>query len=401
MARLRTLDDLEVGGAAGGRRVLVRADLNVPMRRGEPSDWTRITRLAPTVAELRAKGARVVLLSHLGRPQGADPAFSLRPLVGALGQAYGIGAPAFAPDCIGEAAAAAAAGLGPGGVALLENLRFHPGEEANDTDFAAALAALGDLYVGDAFSCAHRAHASVVALPRLLPAAAGRAMQTEIEALESAMEKAERPLTAVVGGAKVSTKLGLLRNLVAGVDTLAIGGAMANTFLRARGHGIGRSLWEPDLAVEAEAVEAAAAAAGCALVLPEDVSIARELAPGAAFRTVAATAVPADALSLDIGPATVRAFCRALEKSRTLLWNGPLGAFETPPFDAGTNAAAAAAAELTARGRLLSVAGGGDTLAALEHAGAAERFTYVSAAGGAFLEWLEGKALPGVVALSD
>ena len=397
MADLRTLDDLTLGG----RRVLVRVDLNVPMGEGRIADWTRITRLAPTVRELRAKGARIALMSHFGRPQGTVvPALSLKPLIGPLGEAFGGKAPAFASDCIGDSAAAVLDGLGEGDIALLENLRFHPGEEANDADFAAALAALGDLYVGDAFSCAHRAHASVAALPRLLPAAAGRAMQAEIEALEAVLAAPRRPLMAVIGGAKISTKLGLLRNLVARVDTLAIGGAMANTFLKARGHAIGRSVWEADLATEAQAVESAAAAAGCALLLPEDVSVAPELARGAPSRTVAAAVVPADMLSLDIGPATVRAIGRALEGSRTLVWNGPLGAFETPPFDAGTNATATAAAALTAEGRLTSIAGGGDTLAALEHAGAAARFTYVSAAGGAFLEWLEGKALPGVVALT-
>ena len=303
MGRLRTLDDVEVGG----RRVLVRADLNVPMRAGKPTELTRIERLAPTVAELRAKGARVVLMSHFGRPKGADPALSRGPLSGALGDECSMDAPVFAPDCIGAAAAAIVDRLRDGEVALLENLRFHPGEEANDPEFAAALAMLGDLYVGDAFSCAHRSHASVVALPRRMPAAAGRAMQAEIEALERVMEKAERPLMAIVGGAKVSTKLGLLRSLVARVDILAIGGAMANTFLRARGHGIGRSLWEADLAAEAGAVETAATAAGCTLVLPKDVSVAHELIPGAPFQTVAATGVPEDALSLDIGPATVRA----------------------------------------------------------------------------------------------
>ena len=397
MAGLRTLDDLSLGGL----RVLVRVDLSVPMREGRVADRTRIARLAPTVRELRAKGARIVLLSHFGRPEGTVvPALSLKPLIGPLGETFGGEAPAFASDCIGDSAAAVIEVLDEGDIALLENLRFHPGEQANDADFAASLAALGDLYVGDAFSCAHRAHASVAALPRLLPAAAGRAMQAELEALEAVLTAPRRPLMAVIGGAKVSTKLGLLRNLVARVDTLAIGGAMANTFLKARGCAIGRSLWEADLAAEAQAVESAAAAAGCTLLLPEDVSVAPELAHGAPSRTVAATAVPADMLSLDIGPATARTIGRALKASRTLVWNGPLGAFETPPFDAGTNATAAAAAALTAEGRLLSVAGGGDTLAALEHAGAASRFTYVSAAGGAFLEWLEGKALPGVVALT-
>ena len=396
MRGLRTLDDLDTGG----RVVLVRADLNVPMREGKPSEVTRLERLAPTVAELRAAGARIVVMSHFGRPKGVEQALSLQPLTGPLGEVFGTAAPVFASDCIGKAAAAAVSGLGEGEIALLENLRFHRGEEANGAAFASALAALGDAYVGDAFSCAHRAHASVVGLPRRMPAAAGRAMQAEIGALESVLERPRRPLMAVIGGAKVSTKLGVLRSLVGHVDTLAIGGAMANTFLRARGHGIGRSLWEPDLAAEAEAVESAAAAAGCALLLPEDVTVTAALEPGAPARNVAATAVPADTLSLDIGPAAVRALERAMERSRTLVWNGPLGAFETPPFDTGTNAVAGAAAALTARGQLLSIAGGGDTIAALEHAGAAARFTYVSAAGGAFLEWLEGRTLPGVAALT-
>ena len=393
---LSTLADLDTAG----RRVLVRADLNVPMCGGRPADGTRIERLAPTVAELRAGGARIVLISHFGRPQGVDPALSLQPLAGPLGEAFATAAPVFAPDCIGEVAANVVNGLADGEIALLENLRFHPGEEANDPKFVAALAALGDAYVGDAFSCAHRTHASIVGLPQRLPAAAGWAMQAEIEALESVLKRPRRPLMAVVGGAKVSTKLGLLRSLVGHVDTLAVGGAMANTFLGARGHGIGLSLWEPDLAAEARAVEAAAAAAGCALILPEDVAVAATLAAGATVHTADATAVPADMLSLDIGPAAVRALERAMERSRTLVWNGPLGAFETPPFDGGTNAAARAAAALTARGHLLSVAGGGDTIAALEHAGATTDFTYVSAAGGAFLEWLEGATLPGVAALA-
>ncbi|MEE8246576.1 MAG: phosphoglycerate kinase [Alphaproteobacteria bacterium] len=396
MAALRTLDDLEVGG----KRVLVRADLNLPLNRGRVADTLRIERLAPTLMELIGGGARVVVLSHFGRPQGRVVAeLSLRPVVAPLSAALGGKEVAFADDCVGAEAEAVVAALGDGEVALLENLRFHAGEESNDPDFVARLAALGELYVNDAFSCAHRAHGSVVGLPRLLPAAAGRGMEAELEALGAALEAAERPLMAVVGGAKVSTKLELLHNLVAKVDVLVIGGGMANTFLHARGLEIGRSLAEQALAETARAVIEHAALAACELVLPVDVVVAEALEPGAATATVAADRVPAKAMILDIGPKTAALAARKLEDCRTLLWNGPLGAFETPPFDRGTTRLARAAAALTEAGRLMSVAGGGDTLAALNHAGVAAGFSYLSAAGGAFLEWLEGRELPGVKAL--
>jgi len=392
----RTIDDLDVAG----RRVLLRGDLNVPMADGRVSDTTRLDRLAPTVSELAGKGARVIVLSHFGRPKGEpNPEFSLKPVVPALEAALGGRTVAFAPDCIGAAASAVTEALGDGEVALLENLRFHPGEEANDPGFARALAALGELYVNDAFSAAHRAHASTEAIAHILPAAAGRAMQAELEALSKALDDPERPLAALVGGAKVSSKIAVLENLAARVDAIVIGGAMANTFLHARGIDVAASLMEPDFVGTARDVEAAASEAGCALLLPEDAVVAAALAPGVETRTVPIDAVPAGAMILDVGPASVAALKAALGGWRTLVWNGPLGAFETPPFDAGTVAAARAAAARTKAGQLLTVAGGGDTVAALAHAGVAGDFSYVSTAGGAFLEWLEGKALPGVEAL--
>ncbi|MDJ0609405.1 MAG: phosphoglycerate kinase [Kiloniellales bacterium] len=394
--RFKTLDDLDMEG----RRVLLRADLNVPVKDGRVTDATRITRLVPTLEALRGRGARVVLMSHFGRPKGkVVPEMSLEPLIGPLSDALG-GAPvAFAGDCIGQAAEAAVARLGPGEVVLLENLRFHAGEEANDADFAAALAVLGELYVNDAFSAAHRAHASVEALARLLPAAAGRLMQAELEHLAQCLDDPRRPLAAVVGGAKVSTKLDLLGNLVQRVDLLVIGGGMANTFLNALGVGVGRSLCEHDLAETARAIVEKAKAAGCDIVLPTDARVAGDLAPGQEEQIVSIKAVPEDAMILDIGPASAEHLMRRLGECCTLVWNGPLGCFETPPFDRGTTVVARAAAELTEQGKLLSVAGGGDTVAALAQAGALERFSYVSTAGGAFLEWLEGKTLPGVAAL--
>ncbi|MGE0723561.1 MAG: phosphoglycerate kinase [Alphaproteobacteria bacterium] len=391
----RTLDDLD----PAGRTVLVRADLNVPMADGRVTDATRIERLAPTLAELADRGARVVVMSHFGRPKGRDPALSLQPLVAPLSTALGGRPVAFATDCIGSAAEAAVRSLAPGGIALLENLRFHSGEEKNDPTFAAALAALGDLYVNDAFSAAHRAHASTEALARLLPSAAGRLMQAECEALARALETPARPVLAIVGGAKVSTKLDLLKSLVGKVDRLAIGGAMANTLLFARGIAVGASLSERDMVETCRAIEAAAAAAGCTLVLPVDAVVAPRLAEGVATRTVAIDAVPGDQMILDVGPATVALIARHLAEAKTLVWNGPLGAFETPPFDAGTAAVAREAARLTRAGGLLSVAGGGDTVAALSAAGVVDALSYVSTAGGAFLEWLEGRALPGVEAL--
>jgi len=395
-----TLDSLaELKDGAEGLRVLLRGDLNVPVRDGKVTDATRIDRLVPTIRELSNKGCRVVLMSHFGRPKGqVVPDMSLKPLIPAIEAAVGAGV-AFADDCIGDAAASVIDSLPPGGIALLENLRFHPGEEANDADFIAALAALGDVYVNDAFSAAHRAHASTAGLAGALPSAAGRLMQAELEALDSALGNPARPVSAVVGGAKVSTKLDLLTNLVGKVDRLAIGGAMANTFLHALGTDVGASLCEHDMADTARAVVAAADEAGCEIVLPSDVVIAAEFAAGAACETVKIAAVPGDKMILDVGADSANALAASLKECRTLLWNGPMGAFEIPPFDAGTNIVAKAAAELTQSNELLTVAGGGDTVAALSAAGVVEDFSYVSTAGGAFLEWLEGKDLPGVAAL--
>ncbi len=396
MGGFRTLDDLEVAG----RRVLVRVDLNVPMREGAAGDTARIDRVAPTLAELAERRARVVVVSHFGRPRGRRvPAMSLAPLADALSAALSGRAVRFAPDCTGETAQRAVASLADGEILLLENLRFHPGEEANDPAFAVSLAALADLYVGDAFSAAHRAHASTAGVAALLPSAAGRLMQAELEALERVLGTPERPLAAVVGGAKVSTKLALLANLAAKVDVLIVGGGMANTFLFARGVAVGASLLEPDLAETARAITAAAEAAGCRLLLPRDAVVAREFREGAESETVPTSAVPPDGMILDLGPGSTAEIAEALAAARTLVWNGPLGAFEIAPFDRATVAAAREAARLTEAGRLLSVAGGGDTIAALRHAGVLQSFSYVSTAGGAFLEWLEGKTLPGVAAL--
>lgn len=396
MAGFATLDDLPVAG----KRVLVRADLNVPMRDGRVGDATRIDRLVPTLHHLRAAGARIILMSHFGRPKGrADPALSLRPLADALSKALG-GLPVnFAEDCVGAVAMEMAEGLGDGDVLLLENLRFHGGEELNDPGFAAALAALGDVYVDDAFSCAHRAHASVVRLAGLLPSGAGRGMQAELEALEGALGSPDRPLAAIVGGAKVSTKLELLENMIAKVDVLAIGGAMANTFLHAQGHDVRRSLCEPDLSRTAIDIMSRSKEGGCEILLPEDVVVAPALSGDAGTRVVDVDSVPEDMMIFDVGPDSAGALGDRLGDCRTLVWNGPLGAFEVPPFDSATSTVAAAAARLTKNGKLLSVAGGGDTVAALAHAGVSEDFTYVSTAGGAFLEWMEGKTLPGVAAL--
>ena len=382
-----------------GRRVLVRVDLNVPMKDGRVTDMTRIERAAVTLKELAGRGARVVVLSHFGRPKGKDPALSLQqlvqPLAGVLERSI-----RFAPDCVGPEAEAAVNALKDGDVALLENLRFHSGEETNDPKFVDALACLGDLYVNDAFSAAHRAHASTEGLAHRLPTAAGRLMQAELEHLARALENPQRPVVAIVGGAKVSTKIDLLTNLVAKVNALVIGGGMANTFLHARGVDIGQSLAERDLADTAREVEQRAEAAGCRILLPEDAVVADELKLGVPTRTVSVSAVPQRAKILDIGPKTAAVIEQQLGEARTLVWNGPVGAFETPPFDAGTVRIARKAAELTKAGRLLSVAGGGDTVAALAAAGVEDQFSYVSTAGGAFLEWLEGKELPGVAALS-
>ena len=392
----KTLDDADVAG----KRVLVRADLNVPMQDGEVSDATRLHAVAPTLRELTAKGARVIVLSHFGRPKGArNPDMSLAPIVPALSLATGVSGIAFAPDCVGEAAATAVGALADGDVLVLENLRFHPGEEANDPDFAAALAKLADLYVNDAFSCAHRAHASTDGVTRHLPTFAGRAMEAELTALAGALDNPEKPVGAVVGGAKVSTKLDVLLNLVSRVDHLLIGGAMANTFLFAEGADVGRSLHEPDLAETARRVVAAAASAGCHVHLPSDFVVAAGLAEGIETSTVPADAIPTDLMALDVGPATAEAYAIAINACRTLVWNGPLGAFEVDPFDQATVAVARAAAARTRDGLLNSVAGGGDTVAALAKAGVVGDFSYISTAGGAFLEWLEGRDLPGVTAL--
>jgi phosphoglycerate kinase len=396
MPAFRTLDDLEVKG----KRVLVRADLNVPMKNGKVADASRIERQAPTIRELAEKGAKVIVLSHFDRPKGkVVPSMSLKPIVPALAKA--IGRPvAFAGDCVGDVAKAAVAKLKPGEVLLLENTRFHAGEEANDAKFAKQVASLGDLYVNDAFSAAHRAHATTEALARLLPSAAGRSMQAELEHLAKALTDPARPLMAVVGGAKVSTKIALLENLISKVDVIVIAGAMANTFLAAEGRNVGKSLYEEDQLDLARRIVSAATGAGVVIILPSDAVVAKELKLKARARTTDVFGVKDDEMILDVGPATVAEFDNRLLGTRTLVWNGPFGAFETPPFDKGTVAAAKAVAKRTKEGRLISVAGGGDTVAALNHAGVAEDFTYVSTAGGAFLEWLEGKELPGVEALA-
>ena len=389
---MQVLDDLSLAGS----RVLVRVDLNVPMQDGRVSDGTRIERAVPTLSELADKGAKVIVLSHFGRPKGKSvPSMSLAPLAGPLGAALGRPVAFAAMD----GAADAVAGMANGDVLLLENVRFDPGEEANDSAFAKSLADLGDIYVNDAFSCAHRAHASTEALAHLLPAAAGRAMQAELSALEAALANPTRPVAALVGGAKVSSKLAVLGHLLDKVDQLIIGGGMANTFLFAKGIAVGASLCESDLADTARQIMAQAKDAGCEIVLPVDVVLAREFKAGADSATVAVDKVPDEMMILDVGPASILDLTRRLESCRTLLWNGPLGAFEIAPFDTGTVKVAQAAAAQTRAGKLASVAGGGDTVAALRHAGAADDFTYVSTAGGAFLEWLEGKTLPGIKAL--
>jgi len=397
VSRFRTLDDI---GDVSGKRVLVRVDLNVPMHDGAVSDDTRLRATLPTVTELADRGAIVLLLAHFGRPKSERrPDMSLalvtRPYSEVLGRPV-----QFINDCVGEDARQGIATLQPGDVAILENTRFHAGEEKNDPALAQAMAALGDLYVNDAFSAAHRAHASTEGLAHLLPAFAGRAMEAELKALEAALGKPERPVAAVVGGAKVSTKLDVLKNLVGKVDHLIIGGGMANTFLAARGVAIGKSLAEKDLAETADEILGAADRAGCTVHLPYDVVVAKEFAAHPpSLRTANVHEVAADEMILDIGPAAVEALADVLKTCRTLVWNGPLGAFETPPFDAATVALARTAAALTQEGSLVSVAGGGDTVAALNQAGAAGDFSFVSTAGGAFLEWMEGKALPGVAAL--
>ena len=393
-AAFRTLDEADLGG----KRVLVRVDLNVPMENGTVTDATRIERVAPTITEIADKGGKVILLSHLGRPKGPDPAQSLRPVAEALARV--IDRPvAFSPDCIGPAAEAAVAALRPGDVLCLENTRFHRGEEKNEPGFVEALAKLGDLWVNDAFSAAHRAHASTEGLGHHLPAYAGRAMQAELAALTRALESPERPVAAIVGGAKISTKLDLLGNLLAKVDALIIGGGMANTFLAAEGKRVGKSLAEHDLVTTARDIMMKAAERRREIVLPVDAVVAHEFAARAPSRVVPVDAVDGDDMILDIGPRSIEHVVSVLARTKTLVWNGPVGAFELEPFDTGTVEAAEAAAELSEAGKLVSVAGGGDTVAALNKAGVTDRFTYVSTAGGAFLEWLEGKALPGVEVL--
>ncbi|HEY9163424.1 MAG TPA: phosphoglycerate kinase [Magnetovibrio sp.] len=397
MSNFKTIDDLDVAG----KRVLVRSDLNVPMQDGKPSDTTRIDRSAETIKDLAAKGAKVIILSHFGRPKGKVVAeMTLKPVADAMAAALGRDV-AFATDTIGDSAKAVIAAMQNGDVAMLENVRFHAEEEKNDPVFADALAALGDVYVNDAFSTAHRAHASTEALARKLPCAAGRLMEAELTALGNALEKPQKPVAAVVGGAKVSTKMEVLGNLSKKVDMIIIGGGMANTFLFAQGHDVGKSLCEKDMAADALKIINDAAANGCEIVLPLDLVVAGEFAAGAANKVVGVDAIPADMMALDVGPATVADVEKRLAACKTLVWNGPFGAFEIAPFDKGTNAAAQAAARLTKAGSLLSVAGGGDTVAALAHAGAADDFTYISTAGGAFLEWIEGKTLPGVAALNQ
>jgi phosphoglycerate kinase len=393
----RTLDGL----AVAGKRVLLRADLNVPVHDGKIGDQTRIERLCPTIRELSKGGARVIVISHFDRPKGKRvPSMSLAPVALALGRALGRHV-RFADDCVGVMASQAIDTMRDGDVVVLENTRFHAGEEKNDPEFAQKLADLADIFVNDAFSAAHRAHASTEGVAHLLPSYAGRLMQAELEALTAALEHPERPVAAIIGGAKVSTKLEVLGHLSKRVQVLVIGGAMANTFLAAQGKNVGKSLQEAGMHSNALAILATAKQAGCEVVLPVDAVTATEFKADPPTRTVAIDAVPDDAMILDVGPASVKALIEKLGSLKTLVWNGPLGAFETPPFDTATVAVAKAVAAATTAGKLRSVAGGGDTVAALRHAGVMEQMTYVSTAGGAFLEWLEGKTLPGVAVLSD
>jgi phosphoglycerate kinase len=394
--KLKTTDGIDVAG----KRVIVRADLNVPVKDGKVTDATRLERVAPGLRALADRGAKVIVISHFGRPKnGPEPDLSLRPVAETLQGLLG-GPVAFSDDCVGATAAETIRSLNNGRIAVLENLRFHKGEEKNDPAFASELAKLGDIFVGDAFSCAHRAHASTEGLTHHLPSYAGPLLMEEINALRTALEKPERPTAAVVGGAKVSTKIPVLTNLVAKVDKLIIGGGMANTFLQAMGTMVGKSLAEPEFHATARDIIAEAKKKGCEIILPVDAVVAREFKEGAASEVVDIDHVPFDAMILDVGPQSVAHVVKVLEGAKTLLWNGPMGAFEIAPFGEGTFALARAAAALTKAGRLVSVAGGGDTVAALNAAGVTDDFTYVSTAGGAFLEWLEGRELPGIAALA-
>jgi phosphoglycerate kinase len=394
MPKFHTLDDVDVKA----KGVLLRVDLNVPMENGRVTDATRLERVAPTIIEISDKGGRVILLAHFGRPKGRDPKQSLKPVAAALAEV--IKRPvAFADDCIGEIAEKAVAAMKNGDILCLENTRFHQQEEKNDPAFVAELAKLGDLWVNDAFSAAHRAHASTEGLGHKLPAFAGRTMQAELDALNKALEAPKKPVIAIIGGAKVSTKIDLLQNLVSKVDALVIGGGMANTFLHAQGVGIGKSLAEKDLAATALRIFEKAEAANCAIILPVDAVVAFHFAANAPSHAYGLDAVPSDGMILDVGPQSIERIHAAIDDAATLVWNGPLGAFEMTPFDRGTMIAAKHAAERTKTGKLISVAGGGDTVAALNQAGVADDFSYVSTAGGAFLEWMEGKALPGVEVL--
>jgi phosphoglycerate kinase len=390
----RTLDDVDVKG----KRVLLRVDLNVPMEHGHVTDLTRLERIAPTILEISGNGGKVILLAHFGRPKGRDDKDSLKPVAAALSQV--IKKPvAFAADCIGDVAAKAIAAMKDGDILCLENTRFHKEEENNDPTFVAELAKLGDIWVNDAFSAAHRAHASTEGLGHKLPAYAGRTMQAELDALSKALEAPTKPVIAIIGGAKVSTKIDLLENLVRKVDALVIGGGMANTFLHAQGVGIGKSLAEKDLAATALRIFEKAEAANCAIILPVDAVVAFQFAANSPSHAYGLDAIPADGMILDVGPQSVARIRATIDDAATLVWNGPLGAFEMTPFDRGTMVAARHAAERTRGKKLISVAGGGDTVAALNQAGVAGDFTYVSTAGGAFLEWMEGKPLPGVEVL--
>ena len=392
--QFRTLDDVDVKG----KRVLLRVDLNVPTENGHVTDATRLERVAPTITEISDRGGRVILLAHFGRPKGRDPKESLKPVAAALSDV--VKRPvAFADDCIGEAAQKAVAAMKDGDILCLENTRYHKEEEKNDPAFTAELAKLGDIWVNDAFSAAHRAHASTEGLGHKLPAYAGRSMQAELEALSRALEAPTKPVIAIVGGAKVSTKIDLLENLVAKVDALVIGGGMANTFLHAQGVAIGKSLAEKDLAPTALRIIDKANEANCAIILPVDATVAYHFAANSPSHAYGLDAIPPDGMILDVGPQSTVRIHAAIDDAATLVWNGPLGAFEMPPFDRGTMLAAKYAAGRTRAKKLISVAGGGDTVAALNQAGVASDFTYVSTAGGAFLEWMEGKPLPGVEVL--